>query len=266
MNTNETNKYFLPTAVIVAGLLIAGAVMWYLSGNSILGTTPNAMSAADRVAADVIANASMYKAIIDSNMAEAKKAGIIGIPSFVIDDTAVLGAFPFSRYQTIIDAVLAGKTTSDKSSKINIRNVKINGNPFTGKANAPVVIAFWCDFMSSYCKEFEVGGAFNVGSVQQMSTPTVLPDIIKDYVDTGKVKIVFMDSAFLGADTITASLYSQSIWRLYPDEYFAWRKAMYIAQGLENIGFGNAESIDKINSTVLDKPLSEVPTDPITTQ
>jgi protein-disulfide isomerase len=75
--------------------------------------------------------------------------------------------------------------------------------------------------------------------------------MIKDYVDTGKVKLVFMDLAFLGNDSTTAALYGRSVWKLYPNSYLAWRTAMYTAQDQEgDKGFGNAASIDKLNATI----------------
>lgn len=176
MNTNETNnKYFLPIAVVVAGLLIAGAVMWN-------GSRPSGP---------------------------------------------------------------AGPAGTGTAPKVNIKDVKTDGNPFIGQANAPVTIAFWSDFQCPFCKSAEVGG------VPQIPTPPSIPEIIKNYVDTGKVKIVFMDFAFLGNDSITAALYNRSIWKLYPTQYFAWRTAMYIAQDQEgDQGFGNAKSIDKLNATI----------------
>lgn len=162
MDTNETTSKFLPIAVIVAGLLIAGAVMW--NGSRPAGGPGGAAPAAD------------------------------------------------------------------------IKNVKMDGDPFIGSAGAPVTIAFWSDFQCPYCKNFELG---------------TLPQIIKDYVDAGKVKVVFMDFAFLGSDSLTAGLYSRSVWKLYPDQYFAWRTAMYVAQDEEgDRGFGDAESIDKVNATI----------------
>ena len=165
MNTNETNKYFLPTAVIVAGLLIAGAVIWN-------GSRP---------------------------------AGPTG--------TAGTGTAP----------------------KVNIKDVKTDGNPFVGDANAPVVIADWSDFQCPFCKRFET---------------ETMPLIVKDYVQAGKVKIVFLDFAFLGPDSTTAALYGRSVWKLYPNAYSQWRAAMYNAQDAENGGFGNAASIDKLNATI----------------
>jgi len=176
MDTNGTsNKYFLPVAVILAGLFIAGAVIWN-------GSHPS--------------------------------TGSTGSPQ-------------------------AGAPV------INIKDVKTDGDPYIGQANAPVTVAFWSDFQCTYCKAFEVGG------VQQITRPAAFPDIIKNYVDTGKVKIVFMDFAFLGNDSITGAAYGRAVWKLYPDKYFAWRTAMYTAQDQEgDQGFGNAASIDKLDATI----------------
>lgn len=119
---------------------------------------------------------------------------------------------------------------------VDIKNVKTDGDPFIGQANAPVTIAFWSDFQCPYCKSFELN---------------TLPQIITDYVDTGKVKVVMMDFTFLGKDSITAALYSRSVWKLYPDRYMDWRTAMYNAQDAEgDQGFGDAESIDKLDAAI----------------
>lgn len=178
MNTNETNnKYFLPAAVILAGLFIAGAVIW----NGSRPATP-----------------------------------------------------PTDGGQ-------------DGTGTVDIKNVKTEGEPFIGKADAPVTIAFWSDFQCPFCRAFEVGHP-------QVPTPPAFPDIVKNYVDTGKVKIVFKDVVFLsprmGMDSLTGVLYSQSVWKLYPDQYLAWRTAVMEAQDEEGGGFGNAASIDALNATI----------------
>ena len=174
METNDTNSKFLPVAVVVAGLLIAGAVVW--NGSRLSTDSP----------------------------------------------------------QT--------------AAKVDIKNVKTDGEPFFGQADAPVTIAFWSDFQCPYCKAFEIGHS-------QIPTPAALPEIIKNYVDTGKVKIVFKDVVFLspraGMDSLTGALYGQSIWKLYPTNYFAWRTAMFVAQDEEGGGFGDAVSIDTLNATIV---------------
>ncbi|KKW44801.1 hypothetical protein A3C94_03055 [Candidatus Kaiserbacteria bacterium RIFCSPHIGHO2_02_FULL_55_17] len=190
MDTNDTsNKYFLPAAVVAAGLLIAGAVMWN-------GSNPSTGS---------------------------------------------------------------GQAGSPQAGEVDINEVKTGGEPFIGDANAPVTIAFWSDFQCPYCKAFEVGH-------EQIPTPPALPDIIKNYVDTGKVKIVFKDVVFLsprmGTDSLTGAVYNLAVWKLYPESYFAWRTAMFNAQDEEGGGFGDAESIDALNATVsgidADKVTAEV--------
>lgn len=169
MDTNEiTNKFFLPAAVVVAGGLIAAAVLW--SGAHPVPTPP-------------------------------------GTPG-------------------------AGAA----APSVNISDIKMDGDPYVGSAGAPVTIAFWSDYQCPFCKQFEL---------------TTLPQIMQDYVDTGKVKIVFMDFAFLGNDSIAGGMYARSVWKLYPKQYFAWRTAMFKAQDQEgDVGFGNAASIDKLDATI----------------
>jgi len=132
---------------------------------------------------------------------------------------------------------------------VDIKNVKIEGEPFIGKADAPVTIAFWSDFQCPYCKAFEIGGVKGLENIVP-----AMPEIIKTYVDTGKVKIVFKDVVFLsprmGPDSMTAAIYSRSVWKLYPAKYLDWRTAVMKAQDEENGGFGNAASIDKLNATI----------------
>lgn len=137
-----------------------------------------------------------------------------------------------------------GTGTQPGAVAVDIKDVKTDGEPFIGKADAPVTIAFWSDYQCPYCKAFEVGHP-------QIPTPAALPDIVKNYVDTGKAKIVFKDLAFLGQDSIVAAEYGRAIWKLYPGQYFAWRTAMYNAQDEEgDQGFGDQPSIDKLNATI----------------
>jgi protein-disulfide isomerase len=178
-NIEGTNKFLIPGSVVLAGILIAGAVMW----NNIHPAAP---------------------------VAQGQQAG----------QQAAAAAADISK-------------------------VKIAGEPYIGAPNAPVVIAFWSDFQCPYCKAFETGG------IPQITTPAALPDIIKNYVATGKAKVVFKDFAFLGQDSITDGEYARAMWKLYPDKYFDWRTAMYTAQDAEgDQGFGDAASVDQLNTTI----------------
>ncbi len=136
----------------------------------------------------------------------------------------------------ITGAVFWGTQSATTPTAVDVKDVKTDGEPFIGHANAPVTIVEWSDYQCTFCKQFEV---------------TTLPQIVKDYIDTGKVKIVFKDFAFLGNDSIAGGEYGRAIWKLYPDKYFAWRTAMYNAQDQEgDVGFGNAKTIDTLDATI----------------
>ncbi len=118
---------------------------------------------------------------------------------------------------------------------VDIKNVTTAGEPTVGNPQAPVVLAYWSDYQCPFCKMFET---------------TTFQTILKNYVQSGKVKVVFKDFTFLGPDSTTAALYARAVWDLYPDTYFAWREAMYNAQDGENAGFGDEASILKLTATV----------------
>lgn len=133
--------------------------------------------------------------------------------------------------------------TATAPANVDVKNIAIDGDPFIGKANAPVTLVYWSDYQCPFCKAFEVGG------VPQINTniPAAMPDIIKNYVDTGKVKVVFKEFPFLGQDSITGAEYAYAIWDLYPAQFYNWRIAMFKAQDAEgDQGFGDAATIDAL--------------------
>jgi protein-disulfide isomerase len=107
-----------------------------------------------------------------------------------------------------------------------------------GHADAPVTIDYWYDYQCPYCKAVDVGHP-------QIPVKPSMAMIIKDYVNTGKVKLVYKSFPFLGQDSITAAEYSHTIWTLYPDKFYEWHTNMMQAQDTEgDTGFGNAATID----------------------
>lgn len=139
---------------------------------------------------------------------------------------------------------------------VDIKDVKTDGDPFIGNADAPVVIAFWADYQCPYCKAVEVGDS-------RISTPAALPDIVKQYVQTGKVKIVFKDFEFLGDDSIADGEYARAIWHLYPDKFYAWRTAMFTEQPQENSlsAEENKAHVEKVTASISGIDVSAVEAD-----
>lgn len=169
------------------------------------------------------------------------------VPGAIIIAGVIIGIFALLGLRSLGNAALAnGAATGQQPSvAVDIKDVKTAGEPYIGDANAKVVLAFWSDFQCPYCKAVEVGG------VPQIPTAPAIPDIIKNYVDTGKVKIVFKDYPFLGNDSITDAEYGRSVWKLYPTKYFAFRTAMYQAQDEEgDQGFGNEATVVTLLATI----------------
>lgn len=154
------------------------------------------------------------------------------IPAAIVIAGIIIGAF------VMVGISKMGATSggTGATADVNIEDVKIEGDPYIGDANAPVVLAYWSDYQCPFCKAVEMGHP-------QIPTEPALPQLIKDYVDTGKLKIVFKDYAFLSDDSVTAALWGRAVWDLYPSKYWAWREAMYTAQDEEHGGFGDADSI-----------------------
>ncbi|OGG56010.1 hypothetical protein A2680_00550 [Candidatus Kaiserbacteria bacterium RIFCSPHIGHO2_01_FULL_55_37] len=130
-----------------------------------------------------------------------------------------------------------GQGDTQPAANVDIKDVKTEGAPFIGKADAKVVLAYWFDYQCPYCKAVDVGG------IPQIPIEPALPILIKDYVDTGKLKIVFKDYAFLGPDSTTAALYKNAVWKLYPGKFYEWHELMFRTQDEENGGFGDEASI-----------------------
>ncbi len=123
----------------------------------------------------------------------------------------------------------------EQPQKVNVGDVDVSKAPYVGEADAPLVMAYWSDYQCPFCKQFET---------------TVLPTLMEKYVNTGKLKIVFKDFAFLGPDSTTAALYKHAMWDLYPDKFFEWNEAMYAAQDQEHGGFGDEASILKLSASI----------------
>lgn len=122
-----------------------------------------------------------------------------------------------------------------QAQPVNVKDVKTDNRPFVGDANAKVVIAHWFDYQCPFCKKFDKESTVNV---------------VKDYVKTGKAKIVFKDYAFLGEDSTTAGLAAHAVWEVAPNKFYDWYSAMMDKQDAENGGWGNKTDILALTATL----------------
>ena len=84
----------------------------------------------------------------------------------------------------------APKIEQGESAKITMDTFVSNGSPILGDPNAPITLVEFGDYQCHYCNVF---------------FQTIEDDIIKNYVKTGKVKMIFKDYNIIGPDSINAS-------------------------------------------------------------
>lgn len=112
---------------------------------------------------------------------------------------------------------------------VDIKDVKTDNDPYVGDPNAPVTVAIWFDYQCPFCKQLDT---------------TALPQLYTNYVQTGKVRVVFKDFQFLGDDSMAGAEFARAVWELYPDKFYAWYEGMFNAQDEEgDQGFGDQASI-----------------------
>ncbi len=164
------------------------------------------------------------------------KLNNLSVPvAIIVAGVIIAGAVVWSSGQRT-DTTVAKNPSKTQTQAPDISKVNITGEPFIGNANAPVTIAYWYDYQCPFC---------------QRNEETTMPQIIKSYVDTGKVKIVFKDWQFLGPDSQTLGQYSRAVWAIAPDKFYQWHKTIYDNQGTENTGWATQTEILSITTSVL---------------
>ena len=84
----------------------------------------------------------------------------------------------------------APKMEQVEPAEITMETFVSNGSSILGNPNAPITLVEFGDYQCHYCNVF-------FESIEE--------DIIKNYVETGKVKIIFKDYNIIGPDSVRAS-------------------------------------------------------------
>jgi len=128
---------------------------------------------------------------IEKDISEGSSVGVSGTPAFLINGHLIVGALPYDVFKRVIDFTLNGgdwnnpddtvkdvTDGSDRNGEISKdkKTISESNIPAFGNANAPVTLVEFSDFECPFCQKY-----FSES----------YPQIKKDYIDTGKVKVVF---------------------------------------------------------------------------
>ena len=108
------------------------------------------------------------------------------------------------------------KTAQEKANEPKPVKIDTTGQPFLGKASAPVTIVEFGDYKCPYCKQF---------------TKSYVPKIKKDLVDSGKAKFYFINFPFIYDDSKRSAEFAETVYHeLGTDAYWKFHEALYAAQ------------------------------------
>lgn len=112
--------------------------------------------------------------------------------------------------------VVLSNMKSDSSNDLTFeKQPSIAGQPTLGNADAPVTVVEFGDFKCPACKAWG---------------ETVYPQLVKDYVDTGKVKFSYINVLFHGEESQLGSIAAETVFKQNPDAYWEFNKGLFNAQ------------------------------------
>lgn len=113
-------------------------------------------------------------------------------------------------------------------------NIKLAANtPYLGSGTAKVTVVEYADYRCPFCERLFT---------------TVLPDIKSKYIDTGEIKFIYQDFAFLGADSNTAAEASHCA----ADQNKFWQYHDYL---FKNQGSESGDWASAVNEKIFAKTL-----------
>ncbi|MEX2193482.1 MAG: thioredoxin domain-containing protein [Nitrosarchaeum sp.] len=131
-------------------------------------------------------------------------------------------------------------------AKITAATFMENGSPILGDPDAPITLVEFGDYQCYFCNQF-----FH----------TTEDDLFKNYVETGKVKVIFKDFTIIGADSVTAAhaahcaddqgkfwKYHDTLYDHWTGENNGWASSENLLQFAEDVGL----DIDEFSKCMID--------------
>jgi protein-disulfide isomerase len=114
------------------------------------------------------------------------------------------------------------------SNKLALSNLIQGGAPYLGNTNASITIIDFSDFQCPKCARY---------------VKNTEPQIKSQYVETGKVALVFQHFPRLGADSVSAGLASQCVAEQGNEKFWQFHDILYQNQGPENSGWASIDHL-----------------------
>ena len=140
------------------------------------------------------------------------------------------------------------ESLKQEPQKIHASVLLENGSPYLGDPAAPITLVEFGDYQCFFCNKF-----FH----------TTEPDIISNYVETGKVKIIFKDFTIIGSDSVTAAHaahcaddqgkfweYHDILYNNWTGENNGWASSVNLHRFAQNVGLDINEFSECMKSKI----------------
>ena len=158
-------------------------------------------------------------------------AAIAGIVVFAIFMTTG------SMFGNSVDTTTKSQNNDNEKFQMNL--LSDNTSPILGSKDAPITMVEFGDYQCFYCNQFY---------------HTTEPDIVKNYVNTGKVKLVFKDLTIIGQDSINAAHAAHCAQE--KGKFWEYHDMLYNNWNGENTGWASSKNLlafaIKLNITASD--------------
>ncbi len=137
---------------------------------------------------DECLDADRYAQEVIKDMQEGEHFGVQGTPAFFINGEMISGAASYTVFKAAIEKALAKDEPYDSTGIA-------DDDPWKGDPDARVVIVEFSDFQCPYCAAFYGSNEQLIAQFKQRDPAWQpgYPNILKEYVDTGRVKFVYRD-------------------------------------------------------------------------
>lgn len=125
------------------------------------------------------------------------------------------------------------KTPNQENQEIALSVFTANASPYLGDENAPITLVEFGDYQCFFCHKF-----FN-------ETESA---ILKNYVETGKVKIIFKDFTIIGPDSIAAA--NAAHCAKDQGKFWEYHDTLYNNWGGENNDWASSENLLKFAQSI----------------
>jgi protein-disulfide isomerase len=134
----------------------------------------------------------------------------------------------------VIAVASGGSSSSSNKTKagIPLAGIAQSGNEL-GAKDAKATLMVFADMQCPFCRDFET---------------QAFPSIVKRYVRTGKLRVVFQPISILGSDSVVAA--KAAVAAAAQNKLFDYASTFYANQGQENTGYVTQDFLTKIAKAV----------------